>query len=345
MTAQDERAAPRLDAGRLARLLNHYRDANTGRGIFELAVTAVPFVIAWGLMALAFYRGYIWLYALLMLPAAGFLVRLFLIQHDCGHGAFLPNRAGNDWVGRIISVLTLTPYDHWKRSHAIHHATAGNLDRRGIGDVDTLTVEEYLARSRWGRLRYRFYRHPIVMFGIGPMYLFLVQSRVPTGFMSKGWRPWASAMSTNIAIAVAAGLMIWAVGFWPFILIQLPVVLLGATAGVWLFFIQHQFEETQWSKGDSWHMQDAALHGSSYYVLPPVLRWFSANIGVHHVHHLSSRIPYYRLPEVLRDHPELRGVGRVTLLQSFKCVSLALWDEKRRQLISFRDLRREYSAA
>lgn len=345
MTAQDERAAPRLDAGRLARLLNHYRDANTGRGIFELVVTAVPFVVAWALMALAFYRGYIWLYALLMLPAAGFLVRLFLIQHDCGHGAFLPNRTGNDWVGRIISVLTLTPYDHWKRSHAIHHATAGNLDRRGIGDVDTLTVEEYLARSRWGRLRYRFYRHPVVMFGIGPMYLFLVQSRVPLGFMSKGWRPWLSAMSTNLAVAVAAGLMIWAMGFWPFLAIHLPVVLLGATAGVWLFFIQHQFEETQWSKSDSWSVQDAALHGSSYYELPPVLRWFSANIGVHHVHHLSSRIPYYRLPEVLRDHPELRGVGRVTLLQSFKCVSLALWDEKRRQLISFRDLRREYSAA
>jgi len=345
MTAQDDREAPRLDAGRLARLLNHYREADTARGIFELVVTAGPFLVAWALMALAYYRGYFWLYALLLLPAAGFLVRLFLIQHDCGHGSFFPSRTGNDWVGRIISVLTLTPYDHWKRSHAIHHATAGNLDRRGIGDVDTLTVEEYLARSRWGRLRYRFYRHPIVMFGIGPMYLFLVQSRVPTGFMTKGWRPWASAMSTNIAVAVAAGLMIWAVGFWPFLLIHLPVVLLGATAGVWLFFIQHQFEETQWSKDESWRVQDAALHGSSYYVLPPVLRWFSANIGVHHVHHLSSRIPYYRLPEVLRDHPELRGVGRVTLLQSFKCVSLALWDEKRRQLISFRDLRREYSAA
>jgi omega-6 fatty acid desaturase (delta-12 desaturase) len=345
MKAQDERVAPRLDAGRLARLLNHYREPDTGRGIFELAVTAVPFAIAWALMALAFYRGYIWRYALLLLPAAGFLVRLFLIQHDCGHGAFLPNRTGNDWVGRIISILTMTPYDHWKRSHAIHHATAGNLDRRGIGDIDTLTVEEYLARSRWGRLRYRFYRHPIVMFGLGPIYVFLVQSRVPSGFMSKGWRPWASAMSTNLAIAVVARVMIWVVGFWPVILVHLPVVLLGATAGVWLFFIQHQFEETQWAKSDSWRMQDAALHGSSYYELPPVLRWFSANIGVHHVHHLSSRIPYYRLPEVLRDHPELRGVGRVTLLQSFKCVSLALWDEKRRQLISFRDLRREYSAA
>jgi omega-6 fatty acid desaturase (delta-12 desaturase) len=296
-------------------------------------------------MFLALYFDHVWIYLILLLPASGLLVRLFMIQHDCGHGSFLPTRNGNDWVGRIIGVLTLTPYDYWRRSHAVHHATSGNLDHRGIGDVDTLTVAEYLARSPWGRLRYRLYRHPAVMFGLGPVYLFVLQSRLPLGFMRKGWRPWVSTMATNLAIAAATGAMMWVVGLWPFLLIHVPIVLLGASAGVWLFYVQHQFEQTHWEKGESWNVHDAALQGSSHYDLPAVLRWFTANIGVHHVHHLSSRIPYYRLPEVLRDYPELRNVGRLTLLQSLRCVSLVLWDEKARRLISFKELRRPYAVA
>jgi omega-6 fatty acid desaturase (delta-12 desaturase) len=278
----------------------------------------------------------------LLLPAAGLVVRMFMIQHDCGHGSFFPNRRGNDWTGRVIGVLTLTPYDHWRRSHAIHHASAGNLDRRGIGDIDTLTVREYLARSRWGRLGYRLYRHPAVMFGLGPIYLFVLQSRLPLGFMRKGWGPWLSTMMTNLAIAVMAGLLIWGVGIWPFLLIHLPVVLLAAAAGVWLFYVQHQFEGTHWSGDETWNVHEAALHGSSHYDLPLVLRWFTANIGMHHVHHLSSRIPYYRLPEVLRDYPELRDVGRLTLWQSLGCVGLTLWDERQGRLISFREMRGLY---
>lgn len=319
--------------------LVRYRAPSTPRSVAELAITLGPFVLAWAAMLAALSFGLFWLYALLILPAAGLLVRLFMIEHDCGHGAFLPSRRGNDWIGRAIGVLTLTPYDHWRRSHAIHHASSGNLDRRGIGDVDTLTVREYRARSRWGRLRYRLYRHPAVMFGIGPFYLFLLQHRLPLGFMRKGWMPWVSTMATNVGIAVAAGLTIWAVGIWPFLLVHLPIVVLAATAGVWLFYVQHQFEETRWDRAGDWNVHDAALNGSSHYDLPAVLRWFTANIGVHHVHHLSSRIPYYRLPEVLRDHPELRGVGRLTLLQSFRCVRLVLWDERSKRLVSFRDAR------
>jgi len=280
----------------------------------------------------------IWLYALLLAPAGGFLIRLFLIQHDCGHQAFFANRNANDWTGRVISVLTLMPYDHWRRAHSIHHATSGNLDRRGVGDIDTLTVAEYLARPRWTRLRYRAYRHPVVMFGIGPIFVFLFQNRLPAGFMRQ-WRPWATTMATNVAVVAAAALMIWAVGVKSFLLVHVPIVLLAGLTGIWLFYVQHQFERTYWAKGGKWSLSQAALQGSSHYDLPPVLRWFTANIGVHHVHHLSSRIPFYRLPDVLGDYPELRGAGRVTLWDSLKCVRLVLWDEASARMISFKQLR------
>lgn len=281
-----------------------------------------------------------WITLLLAVPAAGFLVRLFMIQHDCGHGTLFRKRSTNDWVGRVIGPLTLTPYDFWRRSHNIHHASSGNLDLRGIGDIETLTVREYLALPRWQRLRYRLYRHPLVMFGLGPAYLFLLQHRLPVGLMRKGWQPWISAMVTNLAIAALAVVMIWLVGLGPFLLVHLPIVLLAASIGVWLFYVQHQFEETSWSQGAAWNAHEAALHGSSHYDLPLVLRWFTANIGVHHVHHLCSRIPFYRLSQVLRDHPQLATIGRMTLGESFACVRLVLWDEQRRRLIAFKELGR-----
>jgi omega-6 fatty acid desaturase (delta-12 desaturase) len=308
------------------------------RGVLEILITAAPLVALWILMWLALDVGY-WLCLLLAVPAAGFLVRLFMIQHDCGHGAFFPHRLANDWLGRAIGVLTLTPYEYWRRTHAIHHATSGKLERRGIGDVETLTVREYLALTRLQRLRYRLYRHPAVMFGLGPAYLFFLQYRLPLGLMRSGWRPWISAMGTNLAIAVAAAAMIWLIGIVPFLLVHLPIALLGATIGVWLFYVQHQFEDTFWAAEEHWNVHDAALHGSSHYELPGVLRWFTANIGIHHVHHLSSRIPYYRLNRVLRDHPDLRKIGRLTIGQSLGCIRLVLWDESRRRMISFRQLR------
>jgi acyl-lipid omega-6 desaturase (Delta-12 desaturase) len=327
-----------------SQVLAQYREPNHVRSVLELAMTAGAFAGFWLLMWWTLSFGY-WLSILLAVPTAGFLVRLFMIQHDCGHGAFFRRRAVNDWVGRAIGALTLTPYDVWRRSHAVHHASSGNLEQRGIGDIHTLTVREYLALSRWRRLGYRLYRNPIVMFGLGPAYLFIVQHRLPIGSMRAGLQPWISTMATNAAITLGILVMMWLVGAKAFVLVHLPITLLAASIGVWLFYVQHQFHDTYWAEVPAWSVHEAALHGSSHYDLPGFLRWFTANIGVHHVHHLSSRIPYYRLPRVLRDHPELGSVGRLTLLESLSCVRLVLWDEGRRRLVSFRELRATRRAA
>ncbi len=321
----------------LAHALSRYREPDCTRSVFEIVITAGPFVLLWVLIWAALDAGY-WIGLLLAVPAAGFLVRLFMVQHDCGHGSFFRHRLANDWVGRVIGVLTLTPYDFWRRSHALHHASSGNIDRRGIGDIDTLTVREFRALTRGRQLRYRLYRHPIVMFGVGPAYLFILRHRLPMGLMRSGWQPWTSAMATNVAIAVLVATMIWLVGVGPFLLVQLPITLLAASIGVWLFYVQHQFEDTFWAHDEGWNFHEAGLHGSSHYDLPIVLRWFTANIGVHHVHHLCSRIPYYRMPQVLRDHPQLSAVGRLTLFQSFRCVRRVLWHEGRHKLVSFREM-------
>ena len=315
MVSECEREFSIDDTAGWRRALSRYQRPSVPRAVVELCVTAAPLALSWLAMIVAVRLGLYWLYPLLLALAAGFLVRLFMVQHDCGHGAFFPNQIANDWTGRAIGVLTLTPYDHWRRSHAIHHATSGNLDRRGTGDIDTLTVEEYRARSRWGRLRYRLYRHPAVMFGLGPAYLFLLESRLPFGFMRKGWMPWLSTMSTNLGIAAIVGAMVWAFGYRMVLLTYAPIAVLAGAIGVWLFYVQHQFPSAHWTRDGRWDASQAALLGSSHYDLPPVLRWFTANIGTHHVHHLSSRIPYYRLPEALSDHPTLRAVGRMTLIR------------------------------
>jgi len=345
MTPIDADAALGADGGGWARKLGAYRKQSAPRGVVELATTALPFALAWAATWIALHHGWYWLYVLLTPLSAGLLVRLFMIQHDCGHGSFLPHKLANDWLGRAIRVLTFTPYDHWRRSHAIHHASAGNLERRGIGDIDTLTVAEYAARSWRGRLRYRLYRHPAVMFGLGPVYTFLWENRLPWGFMRKGWMPWLSTMGTNLGIALVSALMVWLIGAGPFLLVHLPVMALAATLGVWLFYVQHQFDGAHWSEAQAWNPEEAALLGSSHYDLPQPLRWLTANIGVHHVHHLSSRIPFYRLQRVLRDHPELRSVSRLTLWRSLACLNLALWDERQQKLVSFGEARRQRAAA
>jgi omega-6 fatty acid desaturase (delta-12 desaturase) len=324
--------------------LNRYRVPSHARSVVEIVITAVPFALLWVAMWASLHWSYLLTLAIAV-PAAGFLVRLFMIQHDCGHGSFFRRRLANDWTGRAISVLTFTPYDDWRRSHAVHHASSGNLDARGVGDIATLTVAEYLARSRWQRLAYRLYRHPLVMFGVGPAYLFLLQHRFPAGGPLMSWRAWLSPMATNAAIALLALSLIWFVGVGPFLLVQLPIILLAASIGVWLFYVQHQFEETVWRKDGVWSVHEAALHGSSHYDLPVVMRWFTANIGVHHVHHLCSRIPYYRLARILQDHVALKDVGRITLLDSLACVRLALWDETQGRMISFRQLHAGATAA
>ena len=317
------------------RILARYRDPSPRRSVAEIVVTAVPLVALWVSMWLCLQVSY-WLCLAVAPFASAFLVRLFLIEHDCSHDACFRARASNDWVGRIIGVFTLTPYDYWCRTHAVHHATVGNLDQRGIGDVTTLTVAEYERASGTVRFLYRLYRHPVVMFGFGPAWLFLVQYRLPVGLMKAGWKPWASTMGTNAVTGLVIAGLVWWIGFILVLMIYLPVALIASSVGVWLFYVQHQFEETNWSAGPEWKHAEAALHGSSHYDLPAVLHWLTANIGLHHVHHLSSRIPFYRLSEVMRDYPELHDIGRITLLQSLRCVPLVLWDEGSCQLISFR---------
>src|SRR5262249_48742705 len=329
------------DRRALIAALGRYQTPDQARSIVELAVTIIPLVLLWLLMWLSLELNY-GLCLLLAVPTAGFLVRLFMIQHDCGHGAFFRRRALNDWLGRVIGVLTLTPYDFWRHTHALHHAGSGNLDRRGFGDVDTLTVQEYLALSPFRRWRYRLYRHPAVLFGVAPAFLFLLVQRAPIGLMRAGWRPWLSTMATNLAIAILAALLIWAVGLGPFLLVHLPITLLGATAGVWLFYVQHQFEHTYWRNERDWNLHEAALRGSSHYELPNILRWFTANIGVHHIHHLRSRIPFYRLPAALREFPDLAPIGRLTLTQSVAWVRMVLLDESRLKLISFQECHAYY---
>jgi acyl-lipid omega-6 desaturase (Delta-12 desaturase) len=330
--------APAADPHSWMRILAGYRAPHHGRSLFELAITLGPLALLLIAMWVTLSISY-WLCLPLAVPAAGFLVRLFMIQHDCGHGAFFRHRHLNDWVGRTIGVLTLTPYDFWRRTHNVHHAGSGNLARRGIGDITTLTVNEYLALPRWRRFAYRLYRHPFVMFGIGPAYLFIVQHRLPVGLMREA-RSWVSTMVTNGAIALVVAGMMWLVGVGPFLLVHIPIMLVGATIGVWLFYVQHQFEDTVWAENENWSLPDAALHGSSHYDLPKIVRWFTANIGVHHVHHLCSRIPYYRLPQVLRDHPQLGDIGRLKFTESLGCVRLVLWDDLRKRMISFREMRK-----
>ena len=324
-------------------ILAKYRDPNAARSIFELAVTLVPFVALWALSWWALSVS--WLLTLpLALINGFFLVRIFAIQHDCGHSAFFKNTKVGDWVGRALGVLTLTPYDVWRKVHSHHHSTSGNLDRREMGEIFTLTVDEYASRSWFGKFGYRLYRNPIVLFVLAPGYLFFMQNRLPIGLMRAGFKYWLSAMATNAAIIAALGIIFYFGGLAPLLLIFVPTTLVAATIGVWLFYVQHQFEETHWDGAADWQVHDAALHGSSHYVMPSVLQWVTANIGVHHVHHLYSRIPFYRLTEVLRDHGELAEAQRLTIWESFKSARLHLWDESERRLLTFRQARQLVAA-
>lgn len=322
--------------------LAQYRRPDNKRAVIEIAITVVPLIALWLVVFWLLHLGMVTTSIaglLVLLPAAGLMVRLFIIQHDCGHGSMFSSKRANDWVGRVLGVITLTPYEYWRRLHAAHHAHSGNLDRRGMGDIDTLTVDEYLSKGFFGRLLYRLYRHPAVMFGLGPAYLFLLRHRLPVGAMSDGRKPWISTLATNLGILAMSAVLIYFTSWTTFFVIHVPIVVLGASIGVWMFYVQHQFDETHWDRSDKWKHETGALHGSSYYDLPKPLMWLTGNIGIHHVHHLSSRIPFHKLPQVVKDNPELADIGRLTLMDSLRCVKLTLWDEKKRQLISFRDLK------
>ncbi len=334
--------AQEVSARKWLPILAKYRDPSRPRSLFELTVTGAGFVAFWA-AAWAALSVSPWLALALALLNGFWLVRLFLIQHDCGHQSFFVGRQTNDWIGRIIGVLTLTPYTVWKRGHSIHHANAGNLDRRGIGDVATLTVEEFYQRGWFGRALYRAYRSPLVMFGLGPAYLFMLEHRLPLGLMRSGWRYWLSAMGTNLGIAVMVGTLYYFGGWQVVALIYVPTVVSAATIGVWLFFVQHQFEDTYWDHEADWQLHDAALLGSSHYRLPAPLAWLTANIGIHHVHHLYARIPFYRLTEILRDYPALAEAQVLTLRESLSCARLHLWDKAGRRLVTFREAGRVWA--
>lgn len=313
--------------------------ADAKRSLFQLITTGAPFIALLVVMAAASHQRY-WLTLLLAVPTAGLLVRLFIIQHDCGHGAFFRSRLANDFLGRMLCVLTLTPYASWKKGHAAHHASTGNLDRRGRGDVSTLTVAEYRALSPLGKLGYRLYRNPMVMVLLGAPVNFILLQRLPTGSAFRDREARRSILALDAALLLVFGLPMLFIGVLPVLATYLPVMIIASWIGNWLFYVQHQFEDSYWEREDQWSFHAAALLGSSYFKLPPVLQWFSGNIGLHHIHHLCSRTPNYRLQACLDSAPELRRMTKqIGLRDSFRCWRLALWDEQRRRLVRFSDLK------
>lgn len=310
------------------------------RSGFQLVTTAALFFTLLVVMdaASGIYYG---LTLMLAVPTAGLLVRLFIMQHDCGHGSFFRSRAANDTVGRLLSLVTLTPYGHWRRGHAIHHASSGNLDRRGRGDVDTLTVAEYLALSPAKKLGYRLYRNPLVQVLVGAPLNFIVLQRIPRGQSFRDREARRSILALNAGLIMAFGVPMLLMGAGRVAATYLPMMIAASWIGNWLFYVQHQFEGAYWERGEDWDFGAAALRGSSYFELPPILQWFSGNIGLHHVHHLSSRVPNYHLQACLDSAPQLNQIARrITLRDSLSCWNLALWDEQHRTLVGFRDLER-----
>ncbi len=323
-------------------IVTRYTQPDRRLAVGQLLNSLPPFGLLWYLA----YRALAVHYALtlaLAAVAAGLLVRIFIIQHDCGHGSFLATPRWNDWIGRFCSLFTLTPYQAWRHDHAVHHATSGNLDRRGTGDITTLTVDEYLSRPWPGRLAYRLFRHPVVLFGIGPVVQFVLLQR----FAKPGaaWRERRSVWLTNAALVVVVGSLGAAVGWREFLLVQLPITALASSAGVWLFYVQHQFDAAYWARQGDWEYSSVALQGSSYYRLPRPFQWFTGNIGLHHVHHLGPRIPNYRLQACHDENPIFHTAQTMGFIESLRTIPLALWDEANQRLISFGDLTRQRVAA
>ena len=331
-------ATPRDRIRKWSQIARPHARPNAARSILQLMTTVMPLAGLWAAMMLAVDCAY-WVTLLLSVPAAAFTVRLFIIQHDCGHRSFFHSRRLNDVVGALIGIITLTPHDYWRRAHNIHHATCGNLQQRGIGDISVLSVAEYAALPRWKRLAYRIYRNPAVILGIGPIYVFALKYRLPLDLIRRHPMLLVSVMCTNLGIAgVLAGLGM-GFGFIDLLIVQVPIVLLSCTAGVWLFYVQHQFEHTYWHNESRWDFHEASVMASSFYDLPQPLRWFSGDIGIHHIHHLSCRIPNYRLRACLAKIPALQTLNRIGLRDSLSCLRLALWDESAQRLISFKSLR------
>jgi omega-6 fatty acid desaturase (delta-12 desaturase) len=322
-------------------IVARYQEPSRWRSVWQLINTLGPYAVLWYLMYRSLAVSY-WITLPLAVLAGGLMVRVFIIHHDCGHGAFFKSRKANDIWGFITGVLTFTPYYLWRWEHAIHHAHSGDLDERGLGAVWTLTVQEYLEASRWKRFKYRLTRNPVVLFLIAPLFLFLVIHRFPNSKASQRERH--SVYWTNLAIFGLAATLSWVFGIKQYLLIQVTAMGVAGTAGVWLFYVQHQFEGVYWQRHGEWDYLAAALQGSSFYKLPKILQWFSGSIGFHHIHHLSARIPNYNLERCHKAEPLFQKVPPITLLSSLKSLSFRLWDEQRQRLVGFgylRTLRRQ----
>lgn len=306
------------------------------RSLLDLATSVLPYLLLWPTMVWSLGVSY-WLTLALAVPAAGFLLRSFIVFHDCCHGSFFGSRRANTWLGRFTGLLVFTPYASWRHSHAVHHATAGDLDRRGEGDVPTMTVTEYHAAGTATRIGYRLFRNPLVLFGLGPLYSFVVYPRLTRRSMRPRIRN--SVLLTNVVLAASLAALIWLVGWQAFLLVQTPLVLLAGGAGVFLFFVQHQFEDTYWESNDQWTYADAALRGSSYLKLPQPLQWFSGNIGLHHVHHLGARVPNYSLQAAHDDLAVFRDVPVLGLREAVRAPRLKLWDETSGRIVTFAQAR------
>ena len=317
-------------------VVKRYNKPNTGKSIWQLINSLGPYLLLWYLMYLSLEISY-WITLGLAVIAAGFLVRIFIIFHDCGHGSFFKSKRANRIIGTILGSLVFTPYDRWHQSHAIHHATVGNLDKRGVGDVWTLTTEEFQQLSKFRRSIYRIYRNPLVLFGIGPILLFVLWFRFTMKKMNAVEK--RSIYLTNLIMVLYVLGLILLLGWKSFLIIQLPVTYISTAAGVWLFYVQHQYENVIWTRQEDWDYRKIAMEGSSYLKFPKILQWFSGNIGFHHIHHLSPMIPNYNLEKCHKENEMFSSIKPVTFIPSIKTMSLRLWDEKNGQLISFRKLK------
>lgn len=318
-------------------VVRNYNTPDTKKSIWQIVNSVGPYALLWYFMYLSLQISYLLTLGLALL-AAGFLIRVFIIFHDCGHGSFFKSKQTNKIVGTLLGSLSFTPYDRWHHDHAIHHATVGNLDKRGHGDVKTLTVAEYEELSPAGKFEYRLYRHPVILFGIAPVILFVIWFRFTKRSMGPEIRK--SVYITNLIILATVTGLILLVGWKAYLLIQLPIIILASSAGVWLFYVQHQFEDVIWTRTTDWDYQKMAMEGSSYMKFPKLLQWFSGNIGFHHVHHLGPKIPNYNLEKCHRENPIFQSIKPVTFVPSLRTMNLKLWDEKIQKLISFGQYRR-----
>jgi acyl-lipid omega-6 desaturase (Delta-12 desaturase) len=310
--------------------------------IRQLFNTFPPFFLLWFAAYASLSVSY-WLTLFFAIAASGFVVRIFIIFHDCTHQSFFKNKKANSILGTISGIITLFPYEKWKREHSIHHATSGNLGKRGTGDIWVMTVDEYVAASFWGKLSYRLYRNPLVMFGIGPIYLFLITNRLNRKGARKKER--LNTYLTNASIIVIYGLLCWAIGWQNFLLIQLPILFIAGSLGIWLFYVQHQFEDSYFEEEEDWDYVKAAIDGSSYYKLPKVLQWVTGNIGFHHVHHLSPRVPNYNLEKAHDSTPPIQNATTITLRSSLKSLRFRLYDGEHKNFISFKEIQHRLEQA